>query len=111
MEILEFFPDCLLILDPQVQNSDSLYENQKMQEFKPLAKKLVWDPLQKLFVNRDLQQQAPPRPGETVFETESEMIPASETDRAEARLPEEAGARTLWGYIQGNLFQFDRIRV
>ena len=73
-----------------------------MQEFKPLAMKLVWDPLNKLFVHRDAQQpNSLQRPGDTVFETESELV---SNQQAEPKKPQEEEERTLWGYIKGNLF-------
>lgn len=72
MEILEFFPDSLLILDKKANDNHILYQNQKMQEFAPQAELLLWDPIQKIFVKKEVTDNTKQEGG--IFETESELI-------------------------------------
>eukprot|EP00347_Sterkiella_histriomuscorum_P013084 403366084 len=82
MEILEFFPDCLLILDKQ-QNEEGqiIFSNKMMQQFLPLTKQLVWDENLKVFVNRQailekMQNQSGDQEmsSQMIFETESDLV-------------------------------------
>lgn len=71
MEILEFFPDCLLIMDKTLKKSSILYQNQKMQEFTPEAEELLWDENLKVFSKKNANDNLKVDNG---FETESELI-------------------------------------
>ncbi|CDW74726.1 multi-sensor hybrid histidine kinase [Stylonychia lemnae] len=115
MEILEFFPDCLLILDKNIDDSQILFQNQKMQQFIPVSQQLVWDQQLNLFVSSQNEEQI--EHSQTIFETESDLKETQPGLLKDINLQIDQSQKnddqkkTLFKFLKTCVYQQDRIKV